>query len=181
MSGSDREDVQRRREDLYRTIVVLVPATLILAWLAGLVVAALWASGQGYFEIRGGCVEGYFVVGAIFGALGGLVRGTHQVISNLYRLRVGIEVSLANTLVMKPLLFPIPGIAMGLLLASLFSDEGTSRIRVALLGIAGGVLWGPSQGCHCCRWGPPAPSLPSNPHFICQSCGMGSLSLTAAS
>ena len=46
-----------------------------------------------------------------------------------------------NNLFVKPLLWPLPGAAFGLVLAAIFVDAGTGYVKVALLGLVGGILW----------------------------------------
>jgi len=126
---------------------VLAAIALILLWVTGLGVAGWWTWTRGIPNLTP--TVSFLLIASLFGALGGVtvaIRELQTFLSSSWLFQKGnpkgeAQGSPLNNLVIKPALWPIPGAALGLVLASIFVDEGTGHIKVALLGLVGGLLW----------------------------------------
>jgi len=96
----------------------------------------------------------FVVLASLAGAAGGLVQGIRncwtfnsRVWNHMRNTACGIDAdcsrigSPVNNLLFKPLLWPVPGAMLGLVLALIFLDQGTYPLKIALLGAIGGLLW----------------------------------------
>lgn len=115
------------------------PVVMFVLWTAGLGLASywIWTGGMALSERHV-----FLLVASVFGAVGGLARAIRDVqIFSWRRWRNMATGSPTNNLILKPVLWPIPGAILGLVLAFIFLDEKTSPLKVALLGSVGGICW----------------------------------------
>lgn len=124
-----------------------LPLVLFSLWTAGLVFSARWIWTNAIPFSPAKPMHTFLLVSALSGAFGGLVLGIKrfkQFMLVACQVRHGQEHPTWNPLsylLVVPLLWPIPGAAFGVLMAALFLDEGTSLLKVVLLGLAGGLIW----------------------------------------
>ena len=126
--------------------LLVAPILILSAWGSGLGVAAFWIWTAGV--VIASSVQSFLLVASLFGALGGLIDAIRALQANVYQLwkleresSPDILGSPLNNYFVKPLLWPLAGAAIGLVLSAMLLDEGTGLLKVALLGTVGGMLW----------------------------------------
>jgi len=126
---------------------ISVSVGLFMIWAVALGFAGWWVWING--TQLGNATLSYLLIAALSGALVGLAKAvrelqifiSHAWLSTKDASKIQFPNSPINNLIVKPLLWPLPGAVFGLVLAAIFVDAGTGHVKVMLLGLVGGILW----------------------------------------